>query len=313
MCYTIDKKLGGTCMISAIIDLGSNTVRLSIYEWKGKEFSLLMSKKATTGLASYIYKKSMSQRGINTACDVVKQFKKIVDGFNINDIHLFATAPLRNITNAKDVIAQIRIQTGLQVHAISGEEEANLAFIGAKGVCDIKDGLVIDIGGGSSEIVYFKEGRILQSVSLSEGSLSLYHKYCTSLSPNKEERKTMRERIQTLFDESGFIKNIKIEGIVGVGGTIRASHRFFATHIATQCNANYYYTGDLDAIIKVIKKSYKEDLGKILKVAPERIHTLLPGLIILDTIVSNYEVDIVYISKSGVREGYLIQNIMGIM
>ncbi len=298
-------------MISAIIDLGSNTVRLSIYEWKNSSFTHLMSKKEMVGLASYIDNKKMSEDGILKACKTIKRFQSILSGFHIEDVHVFATAPLRNITNTQEIIERIYEECHIRVDAISGEEEARLDFFGAKSTIEDESGLIIDIGGGSTEVVYYEDGAIIQAVSINEGSLSLFHKYVEGLFPTKDEENQIKKVIKELFKDSHFDTSVDVKKVVGVGGTIRASYRHYGALISEISETKSYPSSHLKKLIKEIKNCSKQELGKLLKNSPERIHTILPGLIILETIVKQFNVEMICISEFGVREGYFQQKVMG--
>lgn len=109
----------------------------------------------------------------------MNSYKNICENFTINHIAVFATASLRNITNTDEAVREITKATGLAIDVVSGKEEATLDFIGATHDLDTShDGLLVDIGGGSTELVSFEKGQILQAVSLPIGSLSLYNKTC---------------------------------------------------------------------------------------------------------------------------------------
>src|SRR5699024_6882114 len=118
-------------MKCGIVDLGSNTIRLSIYHWEGRQFKLLMNKKEMAGLAGYIKDGVLSDRGILVACQVLSGFKALLENFDIRDIHVFATASLRNIVNTEDALDTIRAVTGVTVEVVSGSDEATLSFLGA--------------------------------------------------------------------------------------------------------------------------------------------------------------------------------------
>lgn len=92
----------------AIVDLGSNTIRLSVYlSLEDGGFRLLFSEKEMAGLAGYIKKGIMSQEGIEKACAVLQDFQVLLAQFGMEEMHVFATAPLRNIQNTDEAVEQI--------------------------------------------------------------------------------------------------------------------------------------------------------------------------------------------------------------
>ena len=118
-------------MKCGVVDVGSNTIRLSIYHCEGKHFKLLMNKKEMAGLASYIRRGAMSEGGIWVACRVLSGFREILNNLGIQEFHVFGTAPLRNISNTEEAVDTIRVATGIQVDVLSGAQEANYSFLGA--------------------------------------------------------------------------------------------------------------------------------------------------------------------------------------
>lgn len=85
----------------AVIDVGSNTVRLSAYRVENKKFEQLFTVKETVGLAGYIKEKKMSEEGMEQAARTLNRFKRILNQFDIDRVWVFATASLRNIKNQK--------------------------------------------------------------------------------------------------------------------------------------------------------------------------------------------------------------------
>ena len=162
-------------MKCGIVDVGSNTIRLSIYHWEGETFKRLMNKKEMAGLAGYIKNGVLSDSGILVACRVLASFKTLLDNFGIGELHVFGTASLRNIVNTEEALDTIRAVTGLHVDVLTGAEEAAYSFRGATvGGGAPGCGLLADIGGGSTELVSYRDGQITSGCSLPMGSLSLF-------------------------------------------------------------------------------------------------------------------------------------------
>ncbi len=183
----------------AIIDVGSNTVRMNIYKLVGGHISLVMSKKESVGLASYVRNGQMTAEGIDRACEVLSEFRTILQDLSITNFHVFATAALRNAANSRAAIAEIMDRTGVYVEVLSGEREAELDYIGVSHSVDVTDGLLIDIGGASTELVVYADGEIRKKVSLPVGSLNMYDRYVTNLLPSRAERKAIKQHVLNLL------------------------------------------------------------------------------------------------------------------
>ena len=299
-------------MKCGIVDLGSNTIRLSIYHWEGRQFKLLMNKKEMAGLAGYIKDGVLSDRGILVACQVLSGFKALLENFDIRDIHVFATASLRNIVNTEDALDTIRAVTGVTVEVVSGSDEATLSVLGATVGGGAPDtGLLADIGGGSTELVAYEKGGITSGCSLPMGSLSLFTRYVTGLFPTREERHAIRDQVEAELERAK-TQGVRCAHLTGVGGTIRAAAKLCNDLSGADQNNRTIPAEEIRALYKDLKKGDQATLRQILRIVPDRVHTILPGLAILNAVLKSYEVETVLVSPCGVREGYLLQRVMGV-
>ena len=299
-------------MKCGIVDLGSNTIRLSIYHWEGWQFKLLMNKKEMAGLAGYIKDGVLSDRGILVACQVLSGFKALLENFDIRDIHVFATASLRNIVNTEDALDTIRAVTGVTVEVVSGSDEATLSFLGATVGGGAPDtGLLADIGGGSTELVAYEKGGITSGCSLPMGSLSLFTRYVTGLFPTREERHAIRDQVEAELERAK-TQGVRCAHLTGVGGTIRAAAKLCNDLSGADQNNRTIPAEEIRALYKDLKKGDQATLRQILRIVPDRVHTILPGLAILCAVLKSYEVETVLVSPCGVREGYLLRRVMGV-
>ena len=140
-------------MLYGIIDMGSNSVRLSIFRAENGVITQVIGKKVMAGLAGYVKKGRLTQAGIERACMALEALREILDNFNVDGAGIFATASLRNICNQDEVLNQMERVTGITPEIITGKEEARLDFIGATRFYPMEQGLLADIGGGSTEHV----------------------------------------------------------------------------------------------------------------------------------------------------------------
>ena len=223
-------------MKCAIVDLGSNTIRLSLYNTlENGGFETLFSKKYMAGLAGYVSHGIMSNDGINQACAVLLDFKILLQQLGVKDMHVFATASLRNIKNTEKALETIKRRTGLSVDVIEGSEEGILGYYGALYTTDLKNGMMFDIGGGSTEFVRVKNGKVKNSQSVSIGSLNLFHSNVSGLWPEKKEQKAITKQINKKLNTVDFPKKSP-EKVCCVGGTCRAILNIVNYHFNKQEN-----------------------------------------------------------------------------
>lgn len=286
-----------------VIDIGSNSIRLSLYKKTEISFKLMLNKKNMAGLAGYVDKGgNLNKKGIRKTISILNAYRQILENIEVKEIYVFATASLRNINNTQDAIHAIHEQTGFDIDLVSGEQEAIYDFVGATHFMDLGKGILVDIGGGSTELVFYSNGTIERAVSIPIGSLSLYTKFVKNIIPTKKELINMKEYIKEMLvvDPSD-----KYTIICGVGGTIRGTYKL-SNEIFNKPAGNR--TIEVDKLIQLQREfadERKYAVNKIIKIVPERIHTIIPGMTILGCISEKYNSQSIIVSEYGIREGYL--------
>lgn len=297
-------------MLYGIIDIGSNTIRLSVYDYSGERIVPLINKKYTAGLISYVRDGEMSRAGIEKACETLKSFRRITENFRIENVFAFATASLRNITNTEQVVSAIEAKTGFSIRVLSGKEEAETDFYGATALLPLRDGLLVDIGGGSTELVPFRDGAIQNSVSLPVGALNSYHETVRTLFPSEKELWTLTERLEKRLNKVHF-GNVPGSVICGVGGSIRAFFKLYTELHESSVSDGVLPVSEAEKILQLFMNDSDLCLKTILNAVPDRVHTVMPGLAILCCIARFYTCDRVMKSDFGVKEGFLLRKVRG--
>lgn len=296
-------------MLRAIIDVGSNTIRLSLYECdeRTKEIAQVLNKKVTAGLAGYVVNGELSDKGIDRAIRALKDLKHKTEHFEADSIDVFATAAIRNASNHDDIIARIEKTTDLRIDTLSGEDEARLGFYGAMHTLPAASGVLIDIGGGSTELVLFKEKQVVTAISMPVGSLNLYLDHVSGLIPTADEETLIAATMNDHLSDIPGIMGHEFDTIYGVGGTIRAAGKLINDQYGDVLleNEKGIPTGNLRALADTIEDDPRSGMLRILRVAPDRIHTLTPGIISALTIARRFHATTLKVSSYGVREGYL--------
>lgn len=295
----------------ALIDAGSNTIRMNLYSIADEKPSLMISTKATAGLAGYVKHGSLHPEGVKKLVDILQEFQAIIKALKIDAVYVFATQSLRDLKNSSDILEHVRQETGLQIDLLAGSEEARLSWNGAKKSFVSDDGIYCDIGGGSSEVVFFEKGAITNAVSIPEGSLSLYTKHVRSLLPDPQELETiekkLRKRIKQALENP---KHLKKPVLYAAGGSARSI-------LALMVSLNWLKPDEktmslhlLKDLIHLLQKDGDASIKMLLKLSPERIHTLFPGLMILYTLADVCRAKTIVVCSQGVREGYLDEKVL---
>ncbi len=294
-------------MKCGVVDIGSNTIQLSVYDWEEKTFRSLFQQWETVGLANYVEGGILSNSGIAAACRTLAHFCSLLHNLEIEDIHVFATASLRNISNSAQALAAIQERTGLAVVLLSGQEEAKLSFRGALLGGAPALGLLTDIGGGSSELVAYCNGTISSEASLPVGVVSLFTRFVDELLPSPAELESMRKHVASMLTE---VVPARAKTLVAVGGTARAVVRLCNALCEADLENRTVSAHNVYSLYTMLAKGDKAALRLILRNAPDRVHTLLPGLVLLTAILDHCGAEQLILSTCGVREGYLAERVM---
>ncbi len=296
-------------MIYAVIDIGSNTIRLSVYKVIDDEVKNLFNEKSSASLASFIEKGMMNEHGIQKLINTLKEFKNLISNFeDISDTYAIATASIRNSCNRREIIERVRTEVGMDIEIVSGEEEAKLSFLGS-GI-DAKSGILTDIGGGSSEIVVFEQGKVVSTYSLNIGSLVAFDNFSKGLFINKDEKKLLEDDIKLML-ASNNLNRVQHEIVCAVGGSARACLKLYNEYYDKESgNVIITLDGLKNLINSLIDMEEREKMKLILKVKADRIHTLIPGMVILYRIAKYFYADLIRVSMTGIREGFVYNKIL---
>lgn len=284
----------------AIIDIGSNSVRLVVYGGSLRAPTILLNEKVTPRLGSEIATTGrLPQDGIDIALRGLKRFVLLMEDLDVEDVDAVATAATREAQNGKEFIAQIQ-QLGLSPRVISGEEEARISANGVIGAFPGAEGVVADLGGGSLELVRIGDGSIDHATSLALGTLRL-PQY------RAEKPAVMRKALEKKLKKSGW--NEKQEApLYLVGGTWRAMAVFAMQARKYPLTDPHGFELDAGAATKLARKLARLDparLEAIDRITGLRAASMPDAAVLLQAMLRNLAPSGVVFSSWGLREGQL--------
>ena len=294
----------------AVSDLGSNTIRLVVYEETNAEFHALFTQKFTAGLAAYLQDGMMTPEGIRLICTTLQRCKMLLKEFTPCTTLAFSTAPLRNIRNTQEAIDQIYAETGYSVDVLTGLEEAYLDYYGVQRELPVESGLLFDIGGGSTEILTFAHDGtgVIESVPI--GSLNLSKKHIAKLFPDKKERDAIRLQVQKSLKRHKLNHLPPYETLCGIGGTARTILQLLQAMKVILPAQRTFTAEQFRKLKKFLWKKDSAAMELLTQYCPDRLHTIFSGILILETLILQSRCTTVYVCKYGVREGYLRRYLM---
>lgn len=296
-----------------IIDLGSNTIRLVIYTWNGEKLEKTTNIKRQAQSAKYIEDGQMSKIGVETIVEHLKELMMVARTKDVFELHIFATASIRNIQNSDHVKRQIEEAIQHKIDVLDAKQESIYGFEGLKRNIELPlEGVSVDVGGASTEITYFKHDKAIHTVSLPLGSLNMYINHVQDVMPSNGEIMLMRIEIQNMLKQVDWLDTIKVESMFGIGGSARALMRVHqAKYDIQQSIFDMQMSFD---IVKDFMDNASEDPKTLAQVivnqVPERLTTLIPGALILFEIMKIIHAQSFSLSSYGVREGYFYQRVL---
>jgi len=292
----------------AIIDLGSNSARLHIYHIKEDgSYYLLESVKEKVRLSEGMAGGNEIQKEpLKRTIDTLKLFASLIAAHDIGALYPLATAAIRNSVNQKAVLAEIKRETGFEFQVLSGEEEAHYDYVGVINSIDEKDFVLLDIGGGSAELVWVENRLPKKAISIPYGSVNLTE---TFIKPFGYEQgmKKMEKALRGVFAEIPWLDEVIGLPIVGLGGAIR-------TFAKVDRNLNDYpiYTvhnyqmnpEEVQKTFHLILSFDPKEMDRLPGVGKKRSDVLQGGLLPLKLLFNQLKSQKLIISEQGLREGY---------
>ena len=288
-------------MQQGVIDIGSNTVVLIIYEFSNNKPKVVFHESSPVHLVGYIENKTMKHEGIDNTCIVLKHYISIFQEHGVTNYKAFITEPARNITNKKEMLDAFT-NCGVEVIALTGEEEATYDYLGSKLIdsSHITTGNAFDIGGGSTELISFKDNEILEAVSIPVG--------CVRLSKEPIEANITDNYMKEAFTSYPKLQEVQSDTIIGIGGTARATLKLYKHVYNTDFNIM-----DIHKLIPIYEALMNQDETMIEQMKASidkgRQPVYLSGLNMLISIIKAYNAKNIFISEGCVREGFLISKL----
>jgi exopolyphosphatase/guanosine-5'-triphosphate,3'-diphosphate pyrophosphatase len=285
-----------------VIDIGSNSVRLVVYERLARSPTPFFNEKVLAGLGRSVAETgNLDEDGVKRTEQALKRFRFLADQMGVRQLDVLATAAAREADNGPDFIAMAERICGVHVRVLTGEEEANLAGLGVLSGIPDADGLCGDLGGGSLELVEISEGAISVGETFPLGGLRLQH---TSGGDMKKARRIARSELAS----SGLIDRLKDRSLYTIGGTWRSLAKLHMEHTGYPLHVMQHYRMDARKIRDFLKTLARGDLSAFdkIEVVSRQRQALLPygAAVLLELIEVGKPRDIVT-SALGLREGFL--------
>ncbi|WP_230986921.1 Ppx/GppA phosphatase family protein [Cohnella fermenti] len=295
--------------IIGMIDIGSNTVRLAVYQiTENGAFRVIdqgrwparLSQKLTAG-------GELPRESVDELAEVLLHFKRICRMHRTTRIKAVATAAIRQAANREQALARLTEVTGLTIELLSGEDEARFGSLAMLRTMDVEDGFVVDIGGGSTEITLLRDRKIVSSVSFPFGCVNTSRRFGMKdepVPPAVMER-AVSELAAQLRSEP-WIRSHPGLPLIGLGGTLRSFAKISQRSIDYPLSNLHGYEFPplaLENALQTLAPLGVEKRRKVPGLSKDRADVIVPGLLILQAVVQACQASRVVVCGAGLRDG----------
>lgn len=285
-----------------VIDIGSNSVRLVVYERLARSPTPLFNEKVLAGLGSEVADTGLlAPDAVERTTRALRRFTALAHQMGVGTLHVIATSAPREARNGPEFIAQVEAICGVPVSLLSGDDEGRIAAFGIVAGFEQPDGVAGDLGGGSLEMTDVAAGQVGPTDSLPLGTLKLQ-------AAAKGSPKAARDLVRKALDRSAVIKRLNARCLYAIGGTWRSLARLHMHDSGYPLHVMHQYRMDPDELTDFLKVLMRGSLDLVpgIDVVSKQRQALLPyGAVVLAELIRAGKPNSVSISALGLREGLL--------
>ena len=293
----------------AVIDIGSNSARLVIYQRTSRYgFHLIVQQKSRVRIGEGAYERGgeLQEVGLRRAFGALQSFRHTLQEYKVHKVHCVATSALRDAPNRSDFITKVRQKLDLNIKVIDGEKEAFFGAVAVVNLLPVENGITVDIGGGSADLALLQNGRIIATHSLKLGTVRLKELF-SDRNRNLEAAKSFIRRELEKLPE--IFRN---RTAVGIGGTARALSRGIILkngYPFEKIHAFEYSVKKERAYLEAVAAAKREELPALF-IKKNRHDTIREGALIFLEILETIKAQTVLSSGVGVREGVFLHDLL---
>ena len=305
----------------AIIDLGYNSIKISAYDiYKNGHYKKKFQRQeyVQIGLDLSKNKGLISEQNIERTASALLSFRKDLKEQNVDFVIPIATSAVRDAINQKEVIYELKNQTGLYFNVLSGPEEGFFSYLGSQSYMHIPNGLFFDLGGGSMEVMHIQDFKIVKTICVELGVLRLSEKFIRF--DQYENSDKFRSRIDYGKLEKTIAKNVPLRTqfkldeslelkLVAIGGTARSIYKFISKIFVSDLLLSHHHVLLEKRMIDLTNSIFSElslhDMSNLRFVDPQRSKTITAGSFVLKILMERLNFSSMFICPTGIREGVL--------
>lgn len=294
-----------------IIDLGSNSARLVIVNLFAEGYFMVVDElKESVRLGQDMERDGfLKPARVAETIKTLKMFRKLCDASGVTRIIAVATEAVRRAKNQRSFLDEIQATCGIKIRVLTSEEEAILVYRGVINTMDIPKGIVLEIGGGSTKIVYYNRRNMLNYVTLPFGAVTLTGLFSGDGLKPEEQAAKIEEFFTEQLKQVEWLKEVDPDvQMIGVGGSFRNLFKIskMVHKYPLDCVHNYkMQTEDFNPVYDMIKVLDLDRKKKIKGLSAERADILPAALAVIRAFINYMNVESFTFSGAGLREGLM--------
>lgn len=297
----------------AVIDVGSNTARLAIFEMTrhGGFRSVFESKEVPRLGQGLGAAGELSPGAIDRGVAALRRFARQVHQAGDPLTLAVATSAVRDAPNGDEFLHRVARETGVRIRVLSGEEEGRYGYLGVAGAFELGRDAIVDLGGGSLQAAITVGGRLDRVASVPLGALRLTESFLDHDPPKGKEMDALREHVRAALGALPLPRSGP-STLYGVGGTIRCLARVaieLFDHPVPQVHGYRLTREDLAAIDSLLSDLGARERRGVPGISSHRADVIVAGLVVVEEMMRRARVDALTVSGTGIREGIALERI----
>jgi exopolyphosphatase / guanosine-5'-triphosphate,3'-diphosphate pyrophosphatase len=297
----------------AVIDLGSNTARLVAFDTAAETVRAIYETKDLPRLGLDLGPDGrLNDEAVDRGVATVRRFARIVRSLGISKTLAVATSAVRDAPNGPEFVREVEKASGVLPRIISGTEEARYGYLGAAGAWALENDIVLDLGGGSLQLVEVRSGALRNSVSLPLGVLRLSQRFFEHDPPKRREWDELREHVRSTLTSVLEAFGKQEYRLIGIGGTVRSLARASIELREYPLRRVHGYSltdHDIEALSELLGEMPAAKRRAVPGIGGDRADVVLAGIVVLEELVRAVHVDRILVSGTGIREGIALEAI----
>ena len=298
------------------VDIGTNSIRCIVVEvLDDGAFRVLDDEKATVRLGENLTAgENIAPEAWQRAMENLLRMKKIMDGYGVEIVEAVATSAVRRAANGNEFIRSVAENTGIRVAVISGEEEARLVSLSVLNNFDL-EGVrycMIDIGGGSVEIVTALGNHVEEFYSLELGAVALTERFLRADPVTDDDLARLLRHVRISLKETFTEQEVKVQCLVASGGTITS----IASIIMAMRREGYHTVhgyevlrSDIVHLLAMLQRKDLKERRVIPGLTPDRADIIVAGVAVIGELMRFFDANILRVNERGIREGLILDSL----